>query len=200
MDASERAGTVEEWIVREASRSVAAREQASQGRLSPGPVRRWAARHWLALLNTMNGVIALGTVLAPWLRAQGHELVAGWLYSFYRLQCPQRPSHSFRLWGELMGMEQRMVAMYAGAFVGGLAYGLLRSRLRPLPTVVFGMLSLPMAADLLTQMTGLRDGTGWMRVLSGVVFAIAAVAWSLPRVNTGMIKYLSRPVTPATMT
>ena len=138
--------------------------------------------------------------MEPWWRhscARGYAGVADWLYGFYRLQCPQRAAHSFVVWGERMGMEQRMVALYAGWLVAGMAFLAVRHRMRPLSLALFALLSVPMALDLGSHMVGLRDGTWWSRVGTGTLFALASAAWSLPRINAGMLRRIAHARLPA---
>jgi uncharacterized membrane protein len=137
------------------------------------------------LVNVTTGLNAAGTLVAPWLRANGQDLVATIVYGYYRFQCPQRPSHSFFLFGEKMRMEQRMVAIYSAWFVAGMTFTAVRHHLRPLSNLALCAASLPIAVDLGTQMIGLRSGVWGMRVLTGGLFAVATMWWALPRAESG---------------
>lgn len=192
--------TIEDQIVERARRDVERRrgtaalnrDQAKH----PSAVAAWIFGHWLATVNAVNGVIVGGTVLAPWLRANGHDWLAGAVYGFYRLQCPQRPDHSFFIFAESMGMEQRMVAIYAGWFLIGLLFVLVRRRLKSLSFAVLALASLPMALDLGTQMAGLRDTSWQLRVTTGILFAVATGWWALPRAESRMTAAAAKALAP----
>lgn len=171
----------EERVVQQARQAVAARRVAAIQR--PAPLAGWFLAHWLAVVNVGTALVVAGTAAAPWLRAHDWTGAAAALYGFYRLQCPQWPDHSFFLFGEPMGMEQRMVAIYGGTLVAASVFAVLRGWLPALPLGAFVAASLPMAIDLGTQMAGLRDGTGAWRVLTGALFALAAAWWALPRLD-----------------
>jgi uncharacterized membrane protein len=157
-------------------------------------LNRWIPAHWLAMLNVANAFIVAGTVLAPWLRATGHTWLAAGVYGYYRLQCLQRPDHSFFLFGQKMGMEHRMVAIYAGWLAAGVAFAMLRDRLRPPRMVPLIVLSMPMLLDIGSQTVGLRDGTWQWRVTTGALFAVATAWWALPKVEVGLRSAVVRVV------
>jgi uncharacterized membrane protein len=176
---------LEARIVEQARRAAAARHAArverSRSRVHRGyGAAVWGAAHWLLIVNLANALVLLGTVLAPWLRAHGYDGPAAALYDFYRLQCLQRPDHSFFLFGERLGMEQRMLAIYAGWLAAGLAFVLLRDSIQPLSLMVVGLASLPMVADIASQMIGLRDSDWSWRVSTGLLFAVASAWWVFP--------------------
>lgn len=168
-------------------REVEARGAPRVGRLERRAKRpdAWIAGHWLGSVNAITALLLGGTVLAPWLRARDHEWLAAALYGFYRLQCPQRPDHSFLVFGQKMAMEQRMVALYAGGLVAGLAFACLRRRLHPLPLIALIGAGVPMAADVGSQMIGLREGTWPWRVATGLLAAVGGAWWAFPRIEDG---------------
>lgn len=145
--------------------------------------RRTLATHWLAIFNVFSLLFVAGTILAPWLRANGYTHPAAFLYGFYHLQCLQRPGHSFVLFGEEMAMEQRMVAIYAGWLLAGSIFVVLRRKLRPVSYAVLVALSLPMVFDVASQMIGLRGGTWQLRIATGVLFALGGAWWAFPRME-----------------
>lgn len=116
-------------------------------------------RHWLALANTVMGLVLGLSFLAPWLMLSGHDAAGRLLYLAYRPLCHQLPERSFfiggaRPWYGLAELNehlgylaparflgdaylgyksafcQRDVAIYAGHLLGGLLFGLLRRRVR----------------------------------------------------------------------
>lgn len=162
------------------------KERSARPRRCNRGLTRTFAMHWLAVFNVGSVLFVAGTILAPWLRANDYARSAAVFYGFYRLQCLQRPGHSFVLFGEQMGMEQRMIAIYTGWLVAGLIYVVVRPRLRPVSFAMLIWLSLPMVFDLASQMVGLRDGTWQWRVVTGVLFALGGAWWALPRIDIGM--------------
>lgn len=185
-------GGLEARIVEQAHRTVAARYAARmdtsrpRGRTHSG-VAVWGTVHWLLIVNLANALVLLGTVLAPWLRAHGYDGSAAALYGFYRLQCLQRPAHSFVLFGERLGLEQRMLAIYAGWLAAGLAFVLLRDSIQPLTLMIVGLASLPMVADIASQMIGLRDSNWPWRVSTGLLFAVASAWWVFPWLDRAIV-------------
>jgi len=99
------------------------------------------------------------------------------------LLCPQRPSHSFFLFGYPLALEQRMLAIFGGLLLGGLLYAPLRDRLRPLGWRPLVLLNAPLLVDVLSQTAGLRDSTGPWRVATGLLGALAAAWWAYPRLQ-----------------
>lgn len=181
------AAALEDAVVARARRAVETRQSERRsrrtGRLSAKEGATWVIAHWLAVINAINALLFLGTFLAPSLRTSGHDGSASILYGFYHLQCLQRPSHSFYLFGEKMGMEQRMVAMYGAWLSVGLAYGMRRNRFPTLPTVAFALASIPMGLDLVTQTAALSASNWFWRVSTGILFAGASAWWALSKME-----------------
>jgi uncharacterized membrane protein len=77
--------------------------------------------------------------------------------------------------GWKVAWSDRMVAMYTGLLLAGLAYWPLRRRLRPLPWWGFALLLAPMALDGLSHFAsdlaglgqGFRDSNAWLAALTG---------------------------------
>jgi len=88
---------------------------------------------------------------------------------------------------------QRDTAIYAGWLVGGLAYGLVRSwgslMNRPhkgVPWQLMVTLAAPMAVDGFGQLLGAWESTWWMRVVTGVLFAVGTVGFAYPFIDRAM--------------
>lgn len=86
--------------------------------------------------------------------------------------------------------------MYTLLFVGGLLFALVRDRLKPLPLMVGGLLLLPMLLDGGSHLVddvlrlGLRSGGDapgtlnfWLRMLTGLLFALAMILVVYPRLE-----------------
>lgn len=133
----------------------------------------WLTRHWLLWANLFLGAYALLPWVSPLLRALGHETAGRALYLAYRPFCHQRPELSYHLWGYPVAYCHRDTAIYSTLFLAGLAFGLVRTRLRPLPGWAFLGLAFPMAVDGLTQLPRsllpdwpLRVQNGWAVALT----------------------------------
>ncbi|HYU17594.1 MAG TPA: DUF2085 domain-containing protein [Chloroflexota bacterium] len=158
-----------------------------------GRLGRWLLRHWLLFVNLAVGLTLAGAVLAPGLDALGMEAAGDAIRTAYRLICPQRPSHSFSVFGHQLALEQRMTAMAAAQLIGGLSYGAWRARIAPLGVFPFILLSLPIAWDGFSQMVGLRDSDWFTRTWTGGLFSLAFVAFAYPRVD-GLFQSAARKV------
>lgn len=168
----------------------------------------WLARHWLLIANVLNTATIGGAALAPVLRAAGWTplstlLYLAYRYLAYRPMCPQRPAHSFFLFGYSfflfgykMALEQRMVALFGGLLLGGLLFAPLRARLRPLDWRLLVLLNLPLLVDALSQTVGLRGSTWAWRVATGLLGSLAAVWWAYPYVERAFAAERRAP-TPA---
>jgi uncharacterized membrane protein len=144
------------------------------------------ARRWLLFTN-LGSLIFIGLpLLAPLLAAHGLTPLANLIFLLYRPVCHQRPERSFFLWEQQVAFCQRDTAIYATLFLAGLAFALLRRRLRPLAWPAFFALIAPMALDGFTQLFGLRESTPELRVITGTLFGIASVWLLYPHLEAGM--------------
>jgi uncharacterized membrane protein len=85
--------------------------------------------------------------------------------------------------GYKMALCQRDMALYGSILLGGLIYGLLGKRLRPLPLLAFVLSLIPMAIDGGTQLILARESTPLLRLLTGGLVGLVAV-WTLyPRLD-----------------
>lgn len=86
--------------------------------------------------------------------------------------------------GWKVAWSDRMVSMYTGLLPAGLAFGLLRRRLKPLSWWGFAAFILPMVIDggthLVSDLAGIgngfRDSNAWLAVLTGNAFPAAFYA------------------------
>ncbi len=92
----------------------------------------WLSKHWLAAANLFFLTYVGLPFLAPLLLAAGYYRAANAIYQMYNFTCHQFPSRAYFVAGEQVCMCHRCVAMYGTIFLGGLVYGLLRPRLKPL--------------------------------------------------------------------
>ncbi|MBI2755961.1 MAG: DUF2085 domain-containing protein [Chloroflexi bacterium] len=143
----------------------------------------WVFRHWLLLANLLVTLALLGAVGAPVLAAARLDAASAAIHTAYLLLCPQRPAHSYFLFGQQLALEQREMAMFGAQFGAGLLYGVLRARGRWRERLSWSLLllfSLPMAWDGLSQAVGLRDSDWQTRTWTGALFSAAFVFWLYP--------------------
>jgi len=146
-------------------------------------IYRVAAR-WVGLVNLLVLGWLASIIGAPLLRAGGQEGIASVIYAINRPFCHQRADRSFRLLGEKMACCERCFAIYVGILLFGVFFLITRS-LRPLPWPGFVVLSLPILIDALSQGPGWRESTPFLRVTTGLIFAIA-LSWLLyPHLERG---------------
>lgn len=145
------------------------------------------ANHWLLLLNSAVGLYVGLPVLAPLLMARGQTTLSNVIYFAYRFvfRCHQMPSRSFFIAGHQMAMCQRDMAIYTSILLAGVAYSLVRGRVRPLPIWAFILLITPMAIDGGTQLLGLRLSNWWLRTVTGGLFGLACVLLAFPYLEEG---------------
>ncbi len=184
------------------------------------------AKHWLLMVNTVFTLYAGLPALAPTLMAAGYPSAARVIYTLFLPSCHQLPERSFFLFGPrltytleeletLTGASvplryvgspalgykvavcERDTAVYLALLLAGMAFALLRRRLRPVPIRIFALLCLPIVADGLGQLIGLWVSSWWSRVASGTLFGIACVWLAYPYIEAGMKEVLETLGNPA---
>jgi uncharacterized membrane protein len=143
------------------------------------------ARHWLLAFNALAFFLATLPFVIPMLASFGYTTFANWLYTTFGLMCHQMPERSFTIFGEQMALCHRMTAIYGATFLGGIAYAFVRNRMPPLGFQGLVWLSFPMALDGFTQLFGLRESTWELRLLTGSLFALGVLWFTLPRLEDG---------------
>jgi uncharacterized membrane protein len=157
---------------------------------------QWCLRHWLLFANAL--VLLYGGLpwLSPLAYATGHPVIGRFIFLMYKPFCHQIPERSFFLYGYQVAFCHRETAMYTTLLIGGLLYGLVRNRLRPISLRVAGLLLLPILLDGTTHIIddivdhGFRGGGDapgslnfWLRMITGALFAIAVLAALYPRLD-----------------
>jgi uncharacterized membrane protein len=167
--------------------------------LSPAEeVLHWCFQHWLWIVNGL--VLLYGGLpwLSPLLIELGYPQLGGLLFLFYTPLCHQIPEQSFFLFGHQMAFCHRETAMYTALFIGGLLYAPAREWLarHPISMRMVLLLLLPLFIDGarhfvvlpgLDLSAGGIDSIGsfnwWMRMITGVLFAVAMVLGIYPRLD-----------------
>jgi uncharacterized membrane protein len=99
--------------------------------------------------------------------------------------------------GYKVALCERDVAIYGGIFLGGLVFGLIRSRLKPLPVWLWLLLGvLPIALDGGTQLLSafdffsfpVRESTPLLRTITGLLFGLMNVWLAYPYVEESMLE------------
>lgn len=157
----------------------------------------WIVLPWLAPVFMQIGWMNAGNAIYLLYSFQCHQLPERsfflfgreTMYSLAEIQTAwQATSNPFILrqfignpdMGWKVAWSDRMVFMYGMLFLSSLGYGLLRKRLKPLPTWVFFLLLLPMAIDGTTHAIsdlagigqGFRDTNVWLQILTNNAFPI----------------------------
>jgi len=87
---------------------------------------------------------------------------------------------------------QRDLATWGAILLGGLVFGLFGRRWSLMPLWLFVVFLLPMAADGLSQLVGLRESNWPLRTVSGAIFGLGIVWLSYPYVQRAMNDVLRR--------
>lgn len=176
-------------------------------------VARWIGKHWLKMALVFLSVFVALPWLAPVFASLGWWDVANPIYTAYALTCHQLPERAGTMFGYQVAFCYRNTAIYAGFIIFGALYGLgrggnvrwLRWLQKPLPWWLFVPMLLPMAADGLTHMFGLRDTmldmtvdanfgmftigsqplslNWWVRIITGLLASFGAVWFAFPRID-----------------
>ncbi|CAG0940958.1 hypothetical protein ANRL1_00326 [Anaerolineae bacterium] len=89
--------------------------------------------------------------------------------------------------GYKVAICERDIAIYGAMVLGGLIFGLLRTRLKPLDWRVWLICFVaPMAFDGGTQLIGLRESNYIFRTITGALFGLGSVWLAYPYVETAM--------------
>lgn len=88
--------------------------------------------------------------------------------------------------GYKMAYCQRDTAMYTSLLLAGIAFGLVRRRLKPLPFRLYLILLAPWAIDGLAQLLGFYESTWQLRTITGSLFGLGTVWFAYPYLETAM--------------
>lgn len=149
----------------------------------------WLSKHWLAVFNLFFLIYVGLPFLAPILLVTGYTGSANAIYRFYRLSCHQLPSRAYFIWGEQVALCHREIAMYATILAGGLIFGVIKDRLKPLTLRWYVFFLVPVALD-----AGLQLASEWLRFMSmSTLWAIGLIAMGLTSAILRSQNYLTWP-------
>jgi uncharacterized membrane protein len=167
------------------------------------------------MANVVMALHVILPTVPPVLMAAGRPSAGRLIYRLFQPLCHQLPERSFFFFGPQLtysldelerlvgsavplryiggpavgykvGVCQRDIAMYLAVLLAGLAFALLRSRLRPLTVRAFAVLCIPIVLDGFGQLFALWESTPGSRVLSGGLFGVACVWLAYPHIESGM--------------
>lgn len=111
----------------------------------------------------------LGFLSAPLLAGTG---VSDFLYRFYSVVCHQFDSRSLTIHDHSLAVCARCTGIYGGFMTGMIAvrcFRRLRNR-RCAPLVLLAVSSIPMAADVAGELTGIVHASAALRIMTGAWF------------------------------
>lgn len=151
-------------------------------------LNKFLLEYWATMLTAILGLVVLIALSIPFLSYLGLDAIAKPLLFSLHYVCAQIPSHSFYIFGHQLGLCARNLSIYSSMFLGSLIFVLSKKRLPGIPWWLWILMILPMAADGLTQMVGLRESTWELRLITGTLFGLGSVWFVLP--------YMQKTITP----
>lgn len=134
----------------------------------------------LGVVAAIPTVILSASALCSWAISLGASI--RWRLLF-RILCHGRPERSLTLFDVPMPICSRCVGIYAGLLLGLIAFWLIPLlRERVMRGVALAAVT-PLALDGLTQLTGLRESTNTLRIVTGAVAGLAFGLWILSAVE-----------------
>ena len=90
--------------------------------------------------------------------------------------------------GYKVALCERDLAIYGSVLLGGLLFGILRSRVPKLPFKFYLLFLLPIALDGFSQLFGLRTSNWLLRTITGSIFGLATVWLAYPYIEESMVE------------
>ena len=134
----------------------------------------------LSVVAAIPAVILSVAAVCCWAIAQGAS--EAWRLPF-RLLCHGLPHRSYALFDVTMPICARCVGVYVGLLAGLALFPLLAKLSERTMRVVAFLAVTPLALDGLTQLTGLRESTNELRVITGLLAGLAFGLWVLSAVE-----------------
>ena len=140
----------------------------------------------LWVVSAIPGLILAASTLCAWLIAHGASM--RWRLLF-RFMCHGIPERCLVVFGVPMPICARCTGIYVGMLAGAAAAMILLGRrwamrLRERTVRIIALVAIaPLAIDGLTQLTGLRESTNPLRVVTGLIAGFAFGLWILSAVE-----------------
>lgn len=135
----------------------------------------------LSFVAAIPAVILAASSLCSWAIAHGASMQ--WRLLF-RLLCHGKPERCLELFGIAMPICARCTGIYLGMLAGLAAFVVLPLlRERVMRRFAYAAV-VPLAVDGLTQLTGLRESTNTLRMLTGALAGLAFGLWILSAVES----------------
>lgn len=133
-----------------------------------------------SLVGAIPALILAASAACSWAIAAGASMKWRWLFRFI---CHGRVERSLQLFGVPMPICARCTAIYVGLLIGLAAYWLVRFVSEKKMRVIAFVAVTPLAIDGLTQLTGFRESTNELRIVTGLIAGIAFGLWILSAVE-----------------
>lgn len=143
-------------------------------------VGNFLLEQWATITMVLLGLLVLSAILVPFLSYFGLDSFSKSIFFSLHYVCAQIPSHSFYILGHQLGMCARNFSIYASMFFTSIVFVLSKKRLPGIPWWVWVLMMLPMALDGTTQLFGLRESTWELRLLTGTLFGVGSIWFTLP--------------------
>lgn len=158
---------------------------------------RFLFDHWATIILCILGLVVFSSFAIPVLAYFGFDALSKHMYDAMHYICGQIPSHSPYICGHQCGLCFRCTAIYCTMFLTTGVFVFAKKRLRGIPWWMLGLLTLPMAWDGGTQLFGLRESTTTLRLLTGALFGLGCVLFTLPLVQKTLLESQMPMVRPA---
>jgi len=134
------------------------------------------------LLNIICTLIAFFSIITAYLASIGSPLT-GYLYLLFKPTCHQLAQRSIFLWGHQMPVCARCAGVWFSLMIFGYIATIILyiKTFRPLSLKLFLISLLPLALDGLSQLTGLRESTNTIRLITGAIVGISIIWFTYPR-------------------
>lgn len=149
--------------------------------------------YWAHTVTALLGLVVAIAIAIPFLSYFGLESISAPLFYALHYVCAQVPSHSFYIYGHQMGLCARNFSIYTSMFLGSLIFVLSKKRLPGIPWWVWILMMLPMALDGTTQMFGLRESSGILRIVTGTLFGLGNIWFALPLMHKSIVETTLSP-------
>jgi uncharacterized membrane protein len=148
----------------------------------------WLIDQWAMFITILLGLLVGMAFSIPFLSYLGLDSIARPLFLALHMVCAQVPSHSFYLLGHQLGMCARNFSIYTAMFLTSVLFVVSKKRLPGIPWWLWMLMVLPMALDGTTQMFGWRESDWILRVITGTLFGVSSIWFTLPMMQKTLLE------------